>query len=272
VFDASALRQIPNAQSVSVDCLMDASGLEALSSLRVLAELRLGVFELKDAEVLRHCARPSLKSLVLGDTRKCSVNLSYLSECTQLEELGTAGHTKNIATICKLPSFRHLSLRCVKNKDDIAFVSDIPELHSLDIVLGGRTSIASVVAPRLRRLEIVRVRGLEDVGALGRFTFLENFVIQDQIKLGTLNIGPNPHLKEVKIINCKTLKQINGLSELRALTSLFIARTALDYRELVQQPLPDKLATFAFYSGKSKPDSEIQKDLASRGFREYTAQ
>jgi len=134
-FDASVLRFIPDAQCVSIDCIMKASNLEALSNVESLAELSLGVFELNDPDVLRYCNPLSLKTLSLGDTRRCNVDLRYLSGCVGLETLHTSGHTKNISTICGLPLLRVLSLSSIRKNDNIDFVSNIPTLRSLRFLL-----------------------------------------------------------------------------------------------------------------------------------------
>lgn len=99
-FDASVLRLIPDAQSVSIDCLTRASNLEALSEVRNLAELSLGVFELEDSDVLSYCNPQSLKVLSLGGTRKTNIDLRHLSKSAGLERLHTTGHTRNISTVC----------------------------------------------------------------------------------------------------------------------------------------------------------------------------
>lgn len=269
VFDASVLQLIPDAQCVSIDCLMDASNLEALSNIRNPVELSLGVFELKDPDVLSYCHLPSLKVLSLGDTRKCNIDFRHLSTCVELERFHTTGHTKNISIVCDLPLLRDLSLSSIKKKDDIDFVSCIPTLKSLRLILGGRTSIAQLTSTQLQSLEVIRVQGLEDVGDLGRFENLERLLIEDQIRLPGIKVGPNSRLMDIKIINCKTLETIAGIDDLKMLSSLRVYKTAIDYDKFVAGSMPTNLETLAFYTGKSKRDSEIRSDLEKRGFLEY---
>ena len=272
VFDASVLRLIPDAQCVSIDCLMEASNLEALSSIKNLAELRLGVFELKDPDVLGYCNISSLKSLSLGNARRCDIDFRHLSKCVELERLHTTGHTKNISVVCDLPSLQSLSLGSIKRKDDIDFVSNMPTLKSLSLILGGRRSIGQVAAPQLESLEVIRVQGLEDMGDLGRFEKLESLLIEDQIRLTSIKVGPSPRLRDMNIINCKTLQQIAGVDALTKLTSLRVCTTSIDYDRFVADSMPSNLEKLAFYTGKSKRDSEIRLDLEKRGFREFSTE
>lgn len=263
-FDASVLRLIPDARSVSIDCLTNASNLEALSEVRNLVELSLGVFELENADVLSYCDPRSLKVLSLGDTRKANIDLRPLSEFLSLERFHTSGHTKNISTICRLPLLLELTLSSIKRNDDIQFVSDIPTLKSLRILLGGRTSIAHILSTRLESLEIIRVQGLEDLGDLSRFENLERLLVEDQLRLSQVKVGRNAKLKDLRIINCKNLKTIEGVEDLKMLSSLRIYKTSVDYEEFVARMAPGSLKTLSFFTGKTKRDNEIRNDLERR--------
>lgn len=264
VFDASVLQLLPDVQCVSIDCLVKASNLEALSGLHNLAELSLGVFELDDASILRYCNRSSLQMLSLGDTRKCNIDLGQLVTCGDLKRLHTTGHTRNIQALCNLSSLRDLSLSSIKRKDDIGFVSTMRDLRALRLILGGRVSIAQLTAPRLESLEIIRVQGLEDIGDLGRFENLERLSVEDQLRMTRIRVGANSKLADVGIVNCKNLKTIEGIEGLTALSSLRIYKTAIDYEEFVSRSLPDRLETCFFGTGSSKRDSEIRNDLEKR--------
>jgi hypothetical protein len=266
VFDASVVRLIPDVQCVSIDCLTEASNLEALSNLQNLVELSLGIFELKDTDILSHCNPLSLKALSLGNTRKCNIDLHHLSKCVNLERLHTTGHTKSISTICNLPLLQALSLSSIQKKDNIDFVSNIKTLKSLRLILGGRPSIAHITPPQLESLEVIRVQGLEDIGELGRFEKLESLLIEDQIRLADIKVGPNSKLMKINIINCKKLEKIAGIDRLKMLASLRVSSTSIDYDRFVAKSMPSSLKTFTFYTGKSKRDSEIRLDLENRGF------
>ncbi len=226
---------------------------------------------MNDPGVLDYFNPTSLKSLILGDTRNCNIDLGNLSNFVELEEFHTTGHTKNISTICSLPSLKNLSLSSIKKKDDIGFISSIPALKALRLILGGRASIAEITSVQLQSLEIIRVQGLEDVGDLGRFEKLERLLIEDQIRLAEIKVGPNPSLRDMKIINCKTLSRISGIGTLDALSQLGIHRTAIDYDDFMSRAMPNGIKTFAFYTGKSKRDSQILKDLQNRGFHKFTS-
>ena len=267
-FDASVLETLPDAMCISVDCLTRARNLETITALANLKELNLGVFELDAQEILSLSSIRGLESLVLGETRKSNIDLSYLRDCPALQRFHTTGHTKNISSITGLPRLTALSLSQIKKKHGLGFVSDMQNLTDLTIILGGRVSISEINAPQLARLEVIRVRGLEDPGDLGRFSKLVELQIEDQIRLEQVALGPNPRLRDIRILNCKGLKELKGVETLQSLEQIRISKTAIDYEAFISRTMPASLKVLAFYTGKRRIDEPIQKDLASRGYRE----
>lgn len=268
-FDGSVLSAVPDVQCLAVDCMMKASNLDALSKIYALKELSLGVFEIEDNNILMKCNLESLESIRLGDTKGGGINLSVLAACKMLSQFHTAGHFRNISAIASLDSLVDVTISSMRKKDDISFLSGMPQLISLRLMLGGRTTLADIAPKNLKNLEIIRIKGLEDIGHLGRFEVLERFLIKDQIKLERIALGPNPRLRDIKIINCKTLDNIAGLLNLNCLSKLRISRTALSYEVLIKEDMPRSLEVLAFYTGKSNRDAIIRADLDARGFREF---
>lgn len=266
-FDGTILQRLPNAKRLAIDCLSHARNLDALSHVNELEELHLGVFELEDANVLSHCNSASMKVLSLGETRKRNIDLGWLARFRALESFHSTGETNDIGMICDLPLLRHLSLSSFRNKDDIAFISNLVRLESLRIMLGGRSSIAELTAPELESLEVVRVRGLEELGDCARFPRLRRLRVEDQLQLTAIRASPNRALENLAIINCKNFERIDGLADLPALSTLYLFQTAVNYSTLMDGLLPASLARLDFYTGKSRRDGEIAADLQRRGFQ-----
>jgi protein phosphatase 1 regulatory subunit 7 len=108
------------------------------------------------------------------------------------------------------------------------------------------------------------VQGLAEIGDVGRFENLEHLLLEDQIRLNGITVGPNPKLSDVRVLNCKTLETIAGIEDLKALSSLRIYKTAIDYERFLTRLHLGRLETFEFLTGKSKRDLEIRKDLEMR--------
>lgn len=265
-FDADVLRTLPHVANLSLDCHTSAVNLKALGELRHLQRLQLGVYELTEHDILALENLRGLAYLSLGETRKSNIDLAPLRHWPQLAQLHTTGHVKNIDAITALPALTKLSLSQVKSRDDVDFVSAMPALTRLRFILGGRTSIAHVTAPWLEELEVVRVRGLEDLGDIGRFPQLRRLSVEDQIKLQDIRLGANPALAWLVLRNCKTLARLAGIAALPALADLAVYLTRLDIDALLADGLPAALKHLTLATGKRKRDEEIRTQLEQLGY------
>lgn len=265
-FDAAILRALPHAANLSLDCHTSAINLDALGELRHLTRLQLGVHEMLEHDILSLQNLRGLQYLSLGETRKANIDLAPLRHWPQLAQLHTTGHTKNIVAITALPALARLSLSQVKSKDAVDFIGAMPALTQLRFILGGRTSIADVAAPLLQELEVVRVRGLEDLGDIGRFPRLRRLSVEDQIKLRELRLGDNRALEWLVLRNCKTLERLAGIAALPALGNLAVYQTQLDIDALLAGGMPPALRQWSFATGKKKRDDEIRARLAQLGY------
>lgn len=265
-FDAAILRALPHVANLSLDCHTSAINLECLGDLRQLRQLQLGVYEMQEHDILALENLRALEYLSLGETRKANVDLAPLRHWPQLAQLHTTGHVKNIAAITALPALAQLSLSQVKSKDEVDFISAMPALARLRFILGGRTSVAHVTAPLLEELEVVRVRGLEDLGDIGRFPRLRRLAVEDQIKLQEVRLGSNPALAWLVLRNCKTLARLPGLAALPALDNLGVQLTQLDIDALLADGLPATLTHLTLATGKRKRDEEIRARIEQLGY------
>ncbi|MCC7703687.1 hypothetical protein IGS59_15670 [Janthinobacterium sp. GW460P] len=265
-FDAAILRDLPHAANLSLDCHTSAVNLQTLGELPHLQRLQLGVYEMQEHDILALENLRTLEYLSLGETRKANIDLAPLRHWPQLAQLHTTGHVKNIDAITALPALTKLSLSQVKSKDDVDFINAMPALAQLRFILGGRASIAHVTAPLLEELEVVRVRGLEDLGDLGRFARLRRLSVEDQIKLAELRLGENPALASLILRNCKTLERLAGITTLPTLNNLAVYLTQLDIDALLAGGLPAALKHLTLATGKRKRDEEIKAQLAALGY------
>jgi hypothetical protein len=220
-------------------------------------------------DILSIEALHGLDALFIGENKKSNIELIHLSKYLNLRDFGTGGQVKNINVITQLPRLSILSLFQMKNTVDLSFVSRIQGLQDLSIKFGGYESIAEIDAPDLRELKIMRVRGLRELGDVGRFPNLEKLEIADQIQLSCLKLGPNPLLKDINISTCKTLNQIDGFERLVGLEQLWLFQTALNYEAFISIKMPSSLQRITFFNGGKKKDGPIEKDLASKGYQRY---
>ncbi len=265
VFDTRILLGLPHVASLSIDCHRNALYLETLGELRHLKRLDLGVYELAQTDILQLENLHGLEHLSLGESAKNNIDLAPLRHYTRLSTLAIEGHAGHIDTLAGLPALTRLSLYRIKNKVALDFMSGIAQLDRLLLQLGGRESIQEIDAPRLNKLEIIRVRGLEDLGDLGRFPLLRQLWLEDQIKLTQLDVSGNRLLERLHLLTCKGLERLDGLALLTALHTLSVSETRLDFDALLAQGLPAAPNDVRFRTGKVKRDQEIKAMLALGG-------
>jgi len=266
IFDCKTLRKITNVKSLGVDCLIKAQNIDSLTKLDQLKKLRLGIYELKDTEILSAENFKKLNRLVIGDTKTRALNLEYLKHYHDLTYLMICGHTKNIDVVGELKRLDFLSLNSI-SKVSLNFVNRLPALKILRIILGGRPNINEINNDKIEHLELIWIRGLNDLSNISTFKKLKSLLIQDQIQLSSIHFDTAlPGLTDCKILNCKTLGSLTGINNLNSLNQLRISKTTIDFDSFIKQELPQSLKILAFYTSKSKIDKQIKAVLQIKGF------
>lgn len=265
-FDCKTLSKLPNAKAIHLDCLLKADHLEFLTELKNISRLSLGVFELTDTEIFKSPNFLNLKELIIGETKTKGVNLKYLEDYKNLSFLIICGHTKNLDVVGNLVNLEYLGLNSI-SKVSLAFINRLKKLKSLNIILGGRDNINEIEENEIESLEITRVRGFNDFNCVSNFKKLKSLRIEDQIQLSELLFEKDiPTLKELRLINCKTLNTLTGLEKLTSLSVLRIYKTDIPFEEFVKQSLPGSLNTLTFCTSKNKVDKEISDKLIKLGY------
>jgi protein phosphatase 1 regulatory subunit 7 len=249
--------------------LTRAHNVDAIGRLQNLQKLSLGVYELKETEILNSQNLKKLSELILTETKTKALNLQYLRDYKKLKLLVIGGHSKNIEAIGELQNLEYLSFNSLK-KTPVPFVNDLKKLKTLKFILGGRENIQEIGENEIENLEIVWVRGFNDISNISEFRKLKTLRIEDNIQLKKVHFERElPCLDDIKILNCKTLTSLTGLQHLPFLHQLRIYKTSLDFEEFIRQPLPKKLKVFAFYTTKQKVDKDIKLRLEANGYSEW---
>lgn len=267
-FDASVLSALPDVRWLSVDCLTSIRNAEYLWQLPALERLSFDVYEFDRPDFLSGIPAERLTQLLLGETRKRNFDLAPLGQCKSLRSLFLQGHIRHIDTLGEATALEELRLGSIAAKQDLAFINEIRALKSLELLLGSRTNFDEVSHPTLEILRLIRVRGLETLGGLQRFPLLKQLRIEDQAKLASISLA-GLQLRELALVNCKTLSEIEGLAQQSELTSFRTSRTQLDLEALLDFPWPPGMETVALYSSREKWNKSARKKLDDLGYREF---
>ncbi|MRV70252.1 hypothetical protein GJ700_00765 [Duganella sp. FT92W] len=265
-FDCAHLKNLPFVKNLELNCLSAVENFDTLRQLEHLKRLNVGVFELDEIEFLSWPNLRNISDLCLSESRKNNIDLKFLSAFDKLTTLFLNGHVKNIEAVGKLSKITELSLS-VTSKASIAFLNQLPRLRKLRLILGGRENLDEVENYKIEELEIVRVKGFNGFKNLRKFINLRRLLIEDQIQIKSLDFANKlKELEEVRLINCKGLESVTGLSHLQKLDSVRIYKTNINFEEFMKQGLPDSLRIFAFYTTKKSLDASIKHRLTALGY------
>jgi protein phosphatase 1 regulatory subunit 7 len=268
-FDCNTLLKIPNVKNLYIDCLASVKNLKALSELKHLTELCIGILEIDDYEFLSFTNLHSLNILSLNNTSSQKLNLAYLANYTKLNTLYINGHTKNIQALSSLKNLKTLSLGAIK-KVTLGFLNEMKGLQTLHLILGGRSNLNEIEASNIIDLKIEWVGGFNDLSGVLKLKKLEKLKLSLLQRLESIDIeNKNGSLKELGIFSCKNLKSINGLHKLQALNELRLIDTSISFEEFIKTSLPKKLKSIDFRTCKDKKDREIQTILKGMGYSTF---
>lgn len=269
-FDAGILTHIPAVAWLSIDSLTEITNAGQIAKLAALKHLSFGVYLFDEPNFLEELDVGRFTQLSLGGTAKQNVNLAPLRRATALKALTLGGFTKNIEVVGSLPKLTQLRLTGISKSQSLRFVGEIPNLRSLYLLLGGRQSIDEIAHHGLEELSIVRVRGLEELGVVGRFPGLRTLVVEDQLQVRSVDVA-GLSLRKLVLVNCKNLAEIQGLEQLRHLVEFRTAQTKLDLESLLEREWPPSMEVVALYAGSRKWNESARAALDKRGFREFAS-
>lgn len=165
-YDANHLLTLSHVYSVHISGTPHVKNIDALTEVGPLKRLFLEVRELDQTDILERIDPSELVSLHLEETAPKEIDLEVLQRFKKLEYL-CVRHEKNLRAISGLKWLKRLTIR-LTTKVPCDFLSDLENLEELQLNLGAQRDFSSAVLPRLRRLEIVQVRYLEELGDLTR--------------------------------------------------------------------------------------------------------
>ena len=177
-FDFKTLDQLPDIRKLWLDPIR-ARNWEHFKSLPNLRSLSFGILEIDDKKILSHIIHQNLRSLTLTQMRTKALDLQYLEQGENLQELRLFGHRKNISSISTLQSLRAL-IFSPSIQDTYPYISQLPNLEHLEFQLGGSETVNEIFSTSLKTLNFIQVKHLQHLGNLSRFPNLEKIKVENQ--------------------------------------------------------------------------------------------
>jgi hypothetical protein len=238
--DLSFVKGMSNVRRFSADCLMRAEGIEHTAALENLEELHVDIFSLESFDFLS--SLPSgLKSLTLGPTKSKKPHLKGLGRFRSLRKLCLAGQQNGIATVADLQGLEQVSLRGISTPD-LDYVSGLPQLWSLDILLGGIRNLSAISGKdSIKYLKLCRIRELSDVSVISSLVGLQYLDLRELRHVTSIpDLSRLTKLRRVVLDNMKGLKDVSAIGTAPALEEfLHIAAQGFlprQYEDLLRKP------------------------------------
>ena len=206
----SFARLLPNVRHFAADCLMQASGIEAIATLPRLESLSLDVFDLEDFGVLERI-HPGLTWLSLGATRSRKPRLAPLRRFRELRTLRLDGQKNGIEVLSELSALEELTLRSI-TMPNLSYLTCLPRLRSLALKLGGIRDLKQIERKKsIEYLEFSLVRELSDIDVVGTLPCLRDLRLRSLRHVESL-----PPLRNANALRRIIVENLKGLRDLKA--------------------------------------------------------
>ena len=206
-----------NVRRFSADCLVMAAGIEHLVALENLEELNVGVFSLQDFDFLS--SLPSgLKSLTLSPTKSKKPHLNGLGRFHSLRRLCPAGQQNGIAIVADLKGLEQVSLRGISTPN-LDYVSSLPHLWSLDILLGGIRNLSAISGKEsIKHLDLCQIRDLSEINVISSLEGLQSLDLRELRHVTNIpDLSRLTKLRKIVLDNMKGLKDVSAIGTVPAL-------------------------------------------------------
>lgn len=256
-----------NVRRLAVDCLLNATGTEHISSLSKLEKLSVGIYNLDNFDFLQSIDPEALTDLSLEAAATKKIGLRVLERFSGLKRLYIEGHQKDIETISSLNRLEDLTLRSV-TLGSLDFLDGIPNLWSLDIKLGGTTNLAALrKLETVKYLELWQIKGLTDLSPISEMTGLQFLFLQS-----LRNVTQLPDcskLISLRRVRLETMKGVTDLSPLETAPKLeelmhFGAKgfKSADYAGIIAK---ESIKHVFVTTGSARMDEILKEDFVKAG-------
>ncbi len=181
-----------------------------------------------------------LTRFAIEDTKSIAVDISFIKDFKDLEELYIDGMKKGVECVKELSKLKRLTFRGIK-LPNIDCIANLNELKELNLRYGSYKDLSAISNLRqLKSLEISRVRQIPNYDFLKSLTSLERIEFEGMSQLEQIpDLSGLNSLKVIKIDNNSKLKDITAVLSAPKLEALLIwfpeNFKANDRRSLLEQ-------------------------------------
>lgn len=259
--DISWLKHLYYVEKLLIESSDNVNGIENLSELSTLKQLRINIYLLNDFGFL-NLLPDGLEQLAL-ETKSTALNLSVLERFQELRVLNIHGYKKSIDSLGRLPSLESLTLRGITPKS-LDFINQIQTLHALKIHRGSKQDLSELYGnTSITALQLFRISHFESIEVIAR---LPNLIALELSQLPYISAFPdlssNHSLRHISLEDMKSLTDFTLLEKLKSLNSISFsvcppALTAEDILPILRNPAVESCSFYTASDSKNKQLSNL---------------
>jgi hypothetical protein len=152
-----------------------------------------------------------LRDLLVGEIRD-AVSLAPIADCAVLASLSLIRAKRDLDRLASLSALRRLAVTGIR-PDALAWTTALPALEGLELASAELTDARFFARfPRLRALDLMRVKGLADLAPLADLPCLEAITLESVSSLARLpHLDALAALRLLVVISAKSLTDVSGL-------------------------------------------------------------
>lgn len=246
-------------------------------NLPYVRKFSISSFGTKDFSILQ--SNTELKSFSIGETKSKSVDVSFIKKLSKLEEIYIDGMKKGIENIGHLQKLKTISLRAIKLAN-LQFLTSVKNLEKLELLYGSYENIEALhTLQNIKRLELSRVRNINDFAFITHLNSLESLTIEGQTRLVELpNYGNLKKLEYLGVQNNRNLTDISNINHLQKLKVFWLSfaenQKVKEIKHLLEQAahfiLHSKSIQYTNIFSFPWLDDATKEKLYTKGIKEYS--
>jgi hypothetical protein len=270
VCDLSFAARMSHVLHFTVNSLLNAKGIEAIAEMPNLQTLDIGIYGLDNFNFLWKVT-DKLTSLLLGETKSKKPDLSPLSRLGKLTKIFLVGQQKNIEVLSDLKLLEDVTLSSISTPN-VEYLNGLQHMWSLDVMLGGIREFSAIEGMmNIKYLELLQVRGLNNINFISRLPGLQNLMLRSLPRITSLpSFREMSTLRRITLCNLKGIRDFSALQWAPALEEFILIegkpQQPEDFLPILRNPV---LRRASAHFGSMRKEQRFMKLLLNHGKEDY---
>lgn len=264
--DLTFLSSLTKIRKLSIGVYGTIIATETIDQLRELESLEISVGAVDSFDFIE--GLPDTVKYFGCETKSKTLDLSLLSNISNLKTLRICGYKKNIESLAELPLLEDLLLKGI-TLDNIDFINRIQKLKLLKIQWGGINDYTALYGnAQIKGLQLFRINKLTDLTLLSQLPNLQVVELAWLRHIGCLpNLSKHKNLQHILLDDMKSLLDLSALEHIESLktVSFSCCPSAFVPENIVPVIKNYAVEQCSFYTSSQKKNDDIARLILKSG-------